>query len=58
MGAVAGRRARSEHEADEAWGPHVTGRIRPEYLGCDHDRMLDPGPAATIGEILSAEPRD
>ena len=46
------------HEAEDAWRPHVTGHIRQKYLGCDHYRMLDPGPAATIGEILSAELRD
>jgi len=46
------------HEEGEIWRLHVSGRIRQEYLGCGHYEMLDPGPAATIGEILSEELRN
>jgi amino acid adenylation domain-containing protein len=45
-------------EEGEIWRPHVSGRIRQEYLGCGHYEMLDAGPAATIGEILSTELRN
>jgi phthiocerol/phenolphthiocerol synthesis type-I polyketide synthase E len=49
--------AASDDEDREVWRSHVSGRIKPEYLGCGHYEMLDPGPAVTIGEILSEELR-
>jgi thioesterase domain-containing protein len=42
---------------EEDWRPHVRGRIRQEHLGCGHYEMLEPGPAAAIGKILSSELR-
>ena len=44
-----------DRPAVEVWASCVSGVIRNVELGCQHHRMLDPGPAAVIGQAISAE---
>jgi nonribosomal peptide synthetase DhbF len=37
------------------WGPHISGDIKVHPIDCAHDNMMDPGPAAQIGAVLTAE---
>jgi nonribosomal peptide synthetase DhbF len=39
----------------DAWRPHVEGEINVYFIDCAHDNMMDPIPAATIGNVLASE---
>jgi thioesterase domain-containing protein len=39
----------------EVWRPCVSGRIKVHWIDCAHDAMMDPSPAAEIGEVLAGE---
>ncbi|MFB9568706.1 amino acid adenylation domain-containing protein [Saccharopolyspora hordei] len=45
--------SRSNPDLSAEWAPHVTGRVRTERLDCTHDEMLDPGPLATLAQLLA-----
>jgi nonribosomal peptide synthetase DhbF len=40
---------------NDIWKPFVAGRIKVHQIACAHDNMMDPLPAAKIGEVLAAE---
>jgi enterobactin synthetase component F len=40
-----------DHSPD-AWRPFVGGRIEVHELACHHEQVLDPEPAAKIGQAL------
>nr|BFE81257.1 hypothetical protein GCM10020093_038580 [Planobispora longispora] len=48
--AAHGREADSPTAAD--WKPYVTGMIEDRSVACDHESMLNPGPAAEIAALL------
>jgi thioesterase domain-containing protein/acyl carrier protein len=37
------------------WQPYISGDIKVHPIDCAHDNMMDPGPAAQIGAVLTAE---
>jgi thioesterase domain-containing protein len=39
----------------EVWRPYVSGRIKVHLIDCAHDAMMDPSPAAEIGNVLARE---
>jgi nonribosomal peptide synthetase DhbF len=39
----------------EIWSPFVSGRIKVHRIDCTHEAMMDPLPAAKIGNRLSTE---
>ena len=48
----------SESEAKpphEIWSPYVSGRIKVHWIDCTHEAMMDPLPAAKIGNVLATE---
>ncbi|MFF4819083.1 amino acid adenylation domain-containing protein [Kitasatospora sp. NPDC001309] len=51
----AATRGRAPGDPDEeSWQAHVTGRILRHPVDSDHDSMLEPAPAESIGKTLSA----
>ncbi|MFD7453398.1 amino acid adenylation domain-containing protein [Kitasatospora sp. NPDC059827] len=51
----AATRGRTPGDPDEeSWRAHVTGRILRHPVDSDHDSMLEPAPAESIGKTLSA----
>ncbi|WP_244894106.1 amino acid adenylation domain-containing protein [Planobispora rosea] len=50
--AAHGREADSPTAAE--WKPYVTGMIEDHMVACDHESMLNPGPAAEIAALLGA----
>ncbi|MEU4119328.1 amino acid adenylation domain-containing protein [Kitasatospora sp. NPDC028055] len=55
----AATRGRAPGDPDEeSWQAHVTGRILRHPVDSDHDSMLEPAPARSIGKTLSAALRN
>ncbi|MFD1050999.1 hypothetical protein ACFQ1S_38455, partial [Kibdelosporangium lantanae] len=53
MALVVAGRSRKDWATPESWKPYVDGGIEVYEVDCEHQEMLDPGPAEQVAAVLT-----